>query len=193
MKEIIIYICVAVGAYLIGSISPAIRISKFKGKDIMKEGSGNAGATNAVRVLGWKLGSCVFSLDFIKGFLTTFLVGVFLGSFASYIAAVAVVTGHVFSVYHKFKAGKGVAPSIGVVFAVDWRLGLICLVFGLIMVLITRKVSVGSICSAIMLPIVAWFLTNGFFVFAILIAVLVVFSHRGNIVRLYKGEEKPLF
>ncbi len=94
-------------------------------------------------------------MDFIKGFLTTFLVGVFLGSFASYIAAVAVVIGHVFSVYHKFKAGKGVAPSIGVVFAVDWRLGLICLVFGLIMVLITRKVSVGSICSAIMLPIVA--------------------------------------
>ena len=94
-------------------------------------------------------------MDFIKGFLTTLLVAIFLGNFASYIAALSVVVGHIFSVYHKFKAGKGVAPSIGVVFAVDWRLGLICLVFGLIMVLITRKVSVGSICSSIMLPIVA--------------------------------------
>lgn len=193
MIQIFVHILVFICAYLIGSLSPAILISKLKGKNIMKEGSGNAGATNAVRVLGWPLGLCVFGLDLLKGFVTTFLVLMFLGSFISYIAGIGVIIGHIFSVFHKFRAGKGVAPSIGVVFAVDWRLALICLVFGLIMVLITRKVSVGSIASAIVLPIVAWFIAQSFFVFAILICVLIVFSHRKNIVRLYKGKEKPLF
>ena len=193
MNDILIYICVGVVAYLIGSLSPAILISKIKGKNIMKEGSGNAGATNAVRVLGWGLGICVFGLDLLKGFLTTFLAWILFGAFCSYIAAIGVILGHIFSVFHKFKAGKGVAPSIGAVFAVDWRLALICLGFGLILVLITRKVSVGSISSAIVLPIVSWFLVKGFFIFAIIICALIVFSHRKNIVRLYKGEEKPLF
>lgn len=119
MSDIIVYTCVAVLAYLIGSISPAIKIAKFNGKNIMKEGSGNAGATNAARVLGTKMGLCVFVLDFLKGFFVTLAVYFFFGSFASYVASVAVVVGHVFSVFYKFKAGKGVAPSIGVAFAVD--------------------------------------------------------------------------
>lgn len=193
MKGFLIYICVGVVAYFIGSLSPAILISKIKGKNIMKEGSGNAGATNAVRVLGWSLGLCVFGLDLLKGFLTTFLVWIIFGTFCSYIAGIGVIVGHIFSVFHKFKAGKGVAPSIGVAFAVDWRLALICLGFGLLLVLITRKVSVGSISSAIVLPIVSWFLVKEFFVFGIIICVLIVYSHRKNIIRLYKGEEKPLF
>lgn len=193
MSIYLIYIICAIVSYLIGSLSPAILISKLKGKNIMKEGSGNAGATNAVRVLGLKFGICVFALDFLKGFLITFLIAWLFGNFCAYISSIAVIVGHIFSVFHKFRAGKGVAPSIGVVFAVDWRLGLICLVFGLLLVLITRKVSVGSISSAIILPVVSWFLVNGFFVFSIVIAVLVVFSHRTNIVRIFKGEEKPLF
>lgn len=118
-KELIINIVIAVLAYLIGSLSPSIFISKLKGKDILKEGSGNAGATNAVRVLGPKLGLCVFSLDFIKGFLVTFLSLTLIGNSAAYVASVAVIAGHIFSVFHKFHAGKGVAPSIGVIFAVN--------------------------------------------------------------------------
>lgn len=119
MLDIFIYISIVIIAYLIGSISPAIQISKFKNVDIMKEGSGNAGATNVVRVLGLKFGLCVFIIDFLKGFLVTFIVLLIFGMTASYIASVTVVIGHIFSVFHKFRAGKGVAPSIGAVFAVD--------------------------------------------------------------------------
>ena len=119
MQDILIYSLCAIFAYLIGSLSPAILISKIKGKNIMKEGSGNAGATNAVRVLGIKLGLCVFALDFIKGFFVTFVISLIFGNIASYICAVAVIIGHIYSVFHKFKAGKGVAPSIGVIFAVN--------------------------------------------------------------------------
>lgn len=108
-------------------------------------------------------------------------------------ASIGVVIGHVFSVFHKFKAGKGVAPSIGVVFAADWRVALIAVVFGVILVLITRRVSVGSICAAIAFPFLTWYFCNEYLVFAIIIAAIVIFSHRGNIVRLFKGEEKKLF
>lgn len=116
---LIIDIVAGILAYLIGSLSPAILISKLNGKDIMKEGSGNAGATNAFRVLGPKWGSLVFLLDFLKGFITTFLVFSFLGYMTGYIVGIALIVGHIFSIFHKFKAGKGVAPSIGVVFAID--------------------------------------------------------------------------
>ena len=117
--KVIIYISCFVVAFLIGGISPAILISRAKGIDITKTGSGNAGATNTFRVLGKKLGITVFLLDVLKGFAVTFLIGLVLGENASYFAALGVVLGHVFSVYNKFKGGKGVASAIGVVFAVN--------------------------------------------------------------------------
>lgn len=193
MQDIVIYIFTIFIAFLIGSISPAIQISKLKDVDIMKEGSGNAGATNVVRVLGLKFGLCVFILDFLKGFLVTFIILLIFGTTASYIASVVVVIGHIFSIFHRFKAGKGVASSIGTVFAIDWRLALIALIFGLILVLLTRRVSIGSISAAVILPILSWFLTPSYLICSILIAILILFSHRQNIIRLYKGEEKPLF
>ena len=116
--QFVIYIFVGIIAYLIGSISPAILISKSQNKDILNEGSKNAGATNAVRVLGLKLGLCVFALDVFKGFIVTFLAVFLLGLAYGYIASFALVVGHVFSCFHHFKAGKGVAPTIGVVLAV---------------------------------------------------------------------------
>lgn len=117
--EIVIDICVVIAAYLIGSLSPSILIAKLKGIEITKEGSGNAGATNSLRVLGKKLGICVFLLDFIKGFVVVLLAGIFFGEFASYCASIAVVLGHIFSLYHKFRAGKGVSTSIGSIFAIN--------------------------------------------------------------------------
>ena len=117
--EIIIYVLSILAAYLIGSISPSILISKLKGKNIMKEGSGNAGATNAIRVLGIKLGLCVFALDVIKGFIIAFVPLMLYGETLSSCCALAVVVGHTFSIFHKFKAGKGVAPTIGAVLAID--------------------------------------------------------------------------
>ena len=110
-----------------------------------------------------------------------------------YIVGIALIVGHIFSIFHKFKAGKGVAPSIGVVFAIDWRVALIVCGLGVLLVLITRRVSIGSICAAIALPIATWFLCNTFFIFSIIICVLIVFSHRTNIVRIFKGKEKAIF
>lgn len=193
MNDILIYILIFIVSYLIGSLSPAILISKLMGKNIMDEGSGNAGATNAVRVLGVFPGICVFMLDFIKGFAVTFVLLLIFNSTVAYVASLAVVIGHIFSVFHKFKAGKGVAPSIGVMFAVDWRIALICLVFGIILVLITRRVSIGSISASIILIPATWFLHSSYIIFALIIALLIIFSHRHNIIRIFKGQEKPLF
>lgn len=150
---VILYAVLAILAYLLGSISPAIIISRAKGKDIMKEGSCNAGATNAIRVLGPKLGICVFVLDVLKGFVPTFLVCQFFDPLMGYFVGVFIVIGHVFSIFHKFKAGKGVAPTIGVVFAASWQVAIICFVLGIILVLITKRVSIGSIVAAISLPV----------------------------------------
>lgn len=119
LVQIITNICVVIAAYLIGSLSPSILIAKLKGVEITKEGSGNAGATNSLRVLGKKLGFCVFLLDFLKGFVVVLLAGLFFGEFASYCASIAVVVGHIFSIYHKFRAGKGVSTSVGTIFAIN--------------------------------------------------------------------------
>lgn len=190
--DILINVGIGLVAYLIGSLSPAIFISKLNNKNIMKEGSGNAGATNAVRVLGLKLGLLVFFLDLLKGALITLIALLLFGEFSGYIASVMVVIGHIFSVFHKFHAGKGVAPSIGVILVVDWRVGLICFVFGIILVLIIKRVSIGSICAAVCLPLSTWFLCPQYFVFSLIISLLIIVMHRKNIVRLFKGEEKPL-
>lgn len=180
-------------AYLIGSLSPSILITKLNNVDIRNEGSKNAGSTNVLRVMGPKFGLCVFILDVLKGALVTLVSLLIFGYFSAYLASVAVVFGHIFSVFHKFKAGKGVAPAIGVAFVIDWRLGLCALVFGVILIFITRRVSVGSICAAIALPFLTWIFCPDFIIFSLIIAILVVFMHRSNIKRLVYGQEKPIF
>lgn len=114
----IIIICIVIG-YLIGSLSPSIYLSKFKGVDIKSKGSKNAGSTNVLRVLGIKVAAIVFILDLLKGFVTVLLVGLIVGQPASYFAGVGAILGHCFSLYHKFRAGKGVATGFGVMLAVN--------------------------------------------------------------------------
>lgn len=193
MMNILICICVCIAAYLVGSLSPSFLIAKLKGIEITKEGSGNAGATNSFRVLGKKLGACVFLLDFLKGFAVVFISALIFGEIISYCAFIAVVVGHVFSVYHKFCAGKGVSTSIGSIFAINWILGIIVFVFGILLVIATRRVSIGSLSAALVLPIAAWFIQPGFFFFSLAITAILFFSHRKNIIRLVKGKEKPLW
>ena len=205
-------------SYLIGSIPFGLLVGRAKGVDIRTKGSGNIGATNVGRVLGRGYGMAVFALDMLKGFTPTFAAGLWLASWDEGLAAgdcllwVAVaagcIFGHVFSVYLGFRGGKGVATSLGVLLGVypyfTWA-GL--MVFGLwiVLTLVTRYVSVGSVVAVGVFPVVFaamayWHRANWgtidrvwpLHVFAVVAAGLVIYRHRGNIGRLMAGTESKI-
>ena len=194
-----------IAAYLIGSVSTAVYFGKlFYKVDVRKHGSGNAGATNTLRVLGNKAGLIVLLIDAFKGWLAVSLSHVLVTDnwtdesivyFRIALALVAVI-GHIFPVYTNFKGGKGVATLLGVTVALFPYLlililvGVFALVFG-----ITKYVSLGSITVAIMLPVLAFFFFNvstPLLVLAVVIAILVPATHRSNIERLFSGKESKL-
>ncbi len=203
MNYFIIGLCALV-AYFLGSINTSIILSGFKGKDIRKEGSGNAGATNTLRVMGKKAAVFVVIFDGLKG-VVAILAARLICSVASlddissnageYFAALFVMLGHVYPVYFGFKGGKGVMTTIAVILMLDWRIGLGLLVCCIAIMLITRYVSLGSCLGALAFPIlVAAFHTEDvlFIAIASLIGLLAIFKHRTNIVRLFKGTESKL-
>lgn len=206
------YIIVGLIAYLVGSISFSVIFSKkFAGVDVRTKGSGNAGSTNVLRVAGKKAALCTLICDVLKGVvavLIAFLIGKIIKADSNIaailceLAGLFVVIGHTFPVFFKFKGGKGVATSLGVLLTINWRLGLICLVFALIIMIITRIVSLGSILAAVLFPVLCLFVPWSFIVsseshlsymiFAIILALLVIFNHRSNIARLRNGTENKL-
>ena len=206
------YIIVGLIAYLLGSISFSVIFSKkFAGVDVRTKGSGNAGSTNVLRVAGKKAALCTLICDVLKGvvaILIAFLVGKIIkadnniAAILCEIAGLLVVIGHTFPVFFKFKGGKGVATSLGVLLTINWRLGLICLVFALIIMILTRIVSLGSILAAVLFPVLCLFVPWSFIVssdshlsyiiFSIILALLVIFNHRTNIVRVRNGTENKL-
>lgn len=187
MKTIILIIV----AYLLGSISPSIIQGKLKGIDIKKEGSGNAGSTNTLRVLGKKAALITLAVDILKGFIAVKL-GAFGGMTCAYLCAIAAFLGHIYPCYYGFKGGKGVATAAGVVLAINPLIALICLVLVLIIVAITRYVSLGSISAAVLLIILCCISDRGFLPFATIIAVIVIFKHRANIDRLIHHKENKI-
>ena len=200
------YIIVSIIAYLLGSISFSIIISKkMAGFDVREKGSGNAGATNVLRSVGKKAAILTLICDCLKGvlaILVAFVVGKIVKnldeSLLIQLAGVFVILGHTFPVFFKFKGGKGVATSLGVLLMTNWQIGLICLVFALVLMALTRFVSLGSIGAAILFPVLTVFihtnyLVNGnYIIFAIILAVLVVFNHRTNVQRILAGKENKL-
>ena len=188
--------------YFVGSLSPAILIGKIFKKDIMSEGSGNAGTTNVLRTLGVVPAVCVFALDVAKGFFGVFLSALIINSITNYDVlaqicgyggGVGIVYGHVFSCFHHFKAGKGVASSIGVAFAVNWMLGLACATIMLLAALTTRMISVGSILVAVAIFVFACIFEPIFYPYSIAISVIVLVKHAGNMNRIIHGKERKLF
>lgn len=179
-------------AYLIGNINPSILIGKAKGIDIKSEGSGNAGTTNTLRVLGKKAAAMTLLIDILKGTVAV-LIGNFFGSetIAMYCVA-AVFCGHVWPVFFKFKGGKGVATAFGALMGLNPLLGLSCLGIVVIFVLTTMRMSVGSISGAIAFPILTYFIEPDFIWVGSVIAVLILFLHKANIKRLIKGEEPKM-
>lgn len=197
-----VYVLVGLVAYLIGSINFAIIFSKkFAGFDVREKGSKNAGTTNVLRTVGKKAAILTLICDVLKG-----VVAVLIASLAAkiweeadvitlkYLAGLMAIIGHTFPVYYGFKGGKGVATSLGVLLVVNPQIGISCLVFALIIMTATKYVSLGSVLSATLFPILTIFMTDNFNakVISVLIGLLVIFNHRTNIKRLKEGTENKL-
>ena len=155
------YVIMAIIAYLIGSINFSILISKKKaGYDIRQKGSGNAGTTNMLRNLGKKYAAITLICDILKG-LVAIVIAIIIGKIMKdsngallvQIAGIAVVIGHTFPIFFGFKGGKGVATSLGILLLTNWQIGLICLVFGIVLIALTRMVSMASLAAAILFPV----------------------------------------
>ncbi len=181
--------------YFIGSISFAVLIAKKHGINILKEGSGNPGATNVKRVLGKGPGNIVFALDFMKGAMAAVIPYILFGDLNrelySIIGLLGAIVGHSFSMFIGFKGGKGVATTMGglmVIMPVSLLIGL--LVWWIIF-LLTRYVSLASILFGISLPITVWAFKGSLAQrnFAILLMLVILIRHRSNIYRLVQGEE----
>lgn len=202
------YIIVGLVAYLLGSISFSVIISKkMAGFDVREKGSGNAGATNMLRSVGKKAAVLTLLGDALKG-AVAILFAIIVGKIAKnadkallvQIAGILVVIGHTFPIFFGFKGGKGVATSLGVLLMTNWKIGLICLVFALILMALTKMVSMGSVGAAILFPVLVLFIhTNftvsegsGYLVYSIILALLVAFNHRSNIKRILNGTENKL-
>ena len=176
-------------AYLIGCISPSIMLAKAKGLDIKKEGSGNAGTTNALRVMGKKAGVITLIIDILKGYVAVLLCYVIANPAVSLLGAVAVFCGHVWPVFYRFKGGKGVATAFGALLGINLTLALISLVIVAVGVFASKRMSVGSILGAACFPLVSLFIEPAFIVPGSILAVCIIIKHRANIVRLIHGEE----
>ncbi|MCI9246402.1 MAG: glycerol-3-phosphate 1-O-acyltransferase PlsY [Clostridia bacterium] len=204
------YIIVAIIAYLIGSISFSVIISKkMAGFDVREKGSGNAGTTNVLRSVGKKAAIITLICDVLKGvvaILLALLAGVIFKDLDKallvQLAGVFVIIGHTFPIFFKFKGGKGIATSLGVLLMINWQIGLICLVFALLLMALTRMVSVGSIAAAVLFPVLVIFINQNYIVaessnlsyliFSVIIALLVFFNHRANLKRIATGTENKI-
>ena len=194
------YIIIIVASYLLGNISTSYIIAKkMLGVDIRTQGSGNAGSTNALRVLGKKAGAMTFIGDLLKGMIAVFIAKIVANIInvdpitASYIAVVFVVAGHNWPALLGFKGGKGVATSLGAMIAINPIIALSCFaVFGVI-VYFTKYVSLGSVLSISMSPIIMLALKNykGVLV-TLFLALSVTYTHRENIKRLLNGTERKI-
>lgn len=208
----LIYILMAVIAYLIGSVNFSVIISKkMAGFDVREKGSGNAGSTNVLRTVGKKAAALTLVCDILKG-VVSILIAIAIGNVVKdvnkelllQIAGIAVVIGHTFPIFFGFKGGKGVATSLGVLLMSNWQIGLICLVFALVLMILTKMVSLGSCGAAVLFPVLTLFinehytvLTEGksgkvYFIYSVILAIIVLYNHRSNIKRILNGTENKL-
>lgn len=183
-----------VAAYLLGSISFGLLMGKwFLGVDIRQHGSGNAGATNLSRLMGTGPGIVVLLLDGLKGFVPAFVTLKLTGGAyaAAMLVGIAAVIGHIWPVYFRFQGGKGVATTIGVMLAISFWATVIAGLLTLLVIAITRYVSVGSLLFVSLMPWLLLFFGRGWAVFVLSLALtgLVIWKHRENIRRLLQGEE----
>ena len=202
-------ICVVIG-YLFGLFQTGYFYGKLKHIDIRQHGSGNAGTTNALRTLGWTAGAITFLGDCLKCVAAVAVVYWLYGSTHDNISLLAMyagmgaVLGHNFPFYLKFKGGKGIAATAGIIFSIDWRLTVLCLAVFVLIVAVTRYVSLGSLVVSVIL--LAWNIYMGrcgayslsaissieYSAVTAVIAAMAFWRHRANIVRLIHGNENKI-
>jgi len=204
-------------SYLLGSIPTSIIICKaVKDIDPRNYGSGNAGGTNVSRLLGWKYGLLVIVLDALKGAIAViFVARLFYGAFpfenrtpfddftlVQILAGLAAVIGHIWTIFAGFKGGKGIATSLGILISIITIDMLIALAIFILVVSISKYISLGSILAGLSVPLIMIIRENVFHVqingygtllpFSILLSLLVIFTHRKNIQRLLRGDESKI-
>ena len=204
----VIDVVMAIIAYLIGSINFSVIISKkVAGFDVREKGSGNAGSTNMLRSVGKGAAALTLLCDILKG-AVAILIAIGIGNLVKdadkgllvQIAGVAVVLGHTFPIFFGFKGGKGVATSLGILLMTNWQIGLICLVFALVLMVLTQMVSLGSCAAAVLFPVLTLFIKEhyivaeggNYFIYSVILAGIVLYNHRSNIKRMLNGTENKL-
>lgn len=189
------YILLLVVGYFIGSIQTPILAGRIvKNIDIREHGSGNAGTTNVARVLGIKVAVVVFICDVLKGVIPFFVAQYFFNTEYALVVGLGTVLGHDFPAFMNFKGGKGVAISLGIITAYNPILGLGALVIGIIIIIITKYVSLAATTLATSVFIYEMVTFSSFveiFVITVLF-LLLIYQHRGNLKRLIKGQENKL-
>lgn len=188
-------ILTAAAAYLLGSCVFAYLIARWmKGIDITAHGSGNPGTSNVLRVVG-KTGAALTLLgDALKGYLAVLLGGLIAGGIGMLVAAVCVMVGHMYPLYFHFKGGKTVATAAGVMFALDWRIALTAIGVFVLVLALTRYISVASILASITVTVSAFFYSRdvSLYVICFLVTAFIVFKHRSNMKRLMAGTENKI-
>jgi len=196
----LIYLIIIIIAYLLGNISTSYIVAKrLAGVDIRTQGSGNAGSTNVLRTLGKKAGALTFIGDVLKGLIAVLLARLIAygahmdQGICAYFAVVAVVLGHNYPAFLGFKGGKGVATSLGSMLGMNPLVAIICLGFFIIVVAITKYVSLGSILGIGLSPIIMLINhnTKGFLV-TLILTISVAITHKENIKRLINGTERKI-
>jgi len=201
-------LAILIASYLIGSIPTSIIVSKvFFGFDIRDYGSGNAGGTNAFRVMGWKAGIFVMAVDVLKGVIATYYfsqiridpVGI-PQVYLQILAGMAAVFGHIWTIFAGFRGGKGVGTAAGMLIVLYPTAFLICAAVFAVVLLTTRYVSLSSMSAAVTLPVslavisavTGHPLSKPLFVLALIMAALIIYTHRSNIRRLLQGNENRI-
>ncbi len=189
------YILIAIIGYFLGNISSSYLVGKLMGKvDVREHGSGNLGATNVYRVLGFKAGVIVFLADTLKGLLAT-LIGLWIkGDVGGLIGGIAAVAGHNWPFLLEFKGGKGIATSFGSIVILFPLISLILLIVEVLVIAFTGYVSLASITVAVLFPIlvIAFRYSIKHIIGALILAILAIYRHRSNISRLLKGQENKI-
>lgn len=196
-------ICLAIG-YCLGLVQTAFIVGKLFGKiDIREHGSGNAGTTNAVRVMGFKAGALVFVCDILKGVFGyvlcslifkgggTFFSGNAMNILPGLYGGIGVILGHCFPFYLKFKGGKGMASTLGIILCINIKLALIIFAVGIVLVAVTKYISAASLTMTLMLPVMIYLFSFPLESVIIGAAITVTswYLHRGNIKRIITGTE----
>ena len=192
------YAVIVVAGYLLGNISMGLIVSERYHMDIREHGSGNAGTTNVLRTLGWLPSVLTLVGDVLKSFLACMLGKWLAGAPGLLVGGFMAVVGHNWPAFSGFRGGKGMAASLGIIFALSWQMALGFLGLEVLVAALTGYVSVASLTTAVAFPIVMGIAYRNspdfwmYFIFAVLLAAAAIFSHRANIRRLSSGTENRL-